>query len=200
MFNFFNSLQLTWRAWLCLYTLPGLAIAVYSFVKSYKERPSEFARNILKAMGRETSVRQHLENILVYSIAGTCILLGWPIYLVWWVVESKREAARLVEQNKSDFDCAPEYLIKQLSPSEAESTSYIVDPLRKTPDVPFGHLNQAWGLFLCDMLDPRDELWSFFIPQDKPTGKWGNAHSGDISGFAKVQDGKILGEFITEGD
>jgi hypothetical protein len=66
--------------------------------------------------------------------------------------------------------------------------------------LPFGHLNQAWGDFLFNMLDPEDELWSFHIPKGNKCGMFGMDSSGDISGYAKVRNGQIFGEFITESD
>ena len=50
------------------------------------------------------------------------------------------------------------------------------------------------------MLDPEDELWSFHIPKGSKCGMFGKDSSGDISGYAKVRSGKILGEFLIEAD
>jgi hypothetical protein len=50
------------------------------------------------------------------------------------------------------------------------------------------------------MLDLEDELWSFHIPKGSKCGMFGMDSSGDISGYAKVRNGQIHGEFITEAD
>ena len=50
------------------------------------------------------------------------------------------------------------------------------------------------------MLDEEDELWSFHIPKGSKTGKYQRECKSEIRGFAKVQDGKILAEFIIESD
>jgi hypothetical protein len=200
MVNFMDSLHLGWKEWLSIYIFPGLIALVYNLAKTYKDRPSEFALSLLKAMGRETSLKQHLENLLVYSIAAICILFGWPGFLVWWILDSKKETSNALERDKPNFFCAPEYLVNQMSPDEAESTSFINDPLGKTPMLPFGHLNAAWGHFLADMLDPGDELWAFHIPKGARTGIHRGTCSGDVGGYAKVRNGQIFGEFITERD
>jgi hypothetical protein len=200
MINFMNSLHLGWKEWLSIYVLPGLVALIYNLAKTYKDRPSEFARSLLKAMGRETSLKQHLENLLVYSIAVICMLFGWPGFLVWWIIDSRKEASNALERDKPHFFCAPEYLVNQISPEDAESTSFIHDPLGKTPKLPFGHLNTAWGYFLSDMLEQGDELWVFHIPKGSCTGMLGRACYGEVSGYAKVRNGQIFGEFITERD
>jgi hypothetical protein len=50
------------------------------------------------------------------------------------------------------------------------------------------------------MTDDVDEMWSFYIPQGSKCGKYRRSASSDIRGYAKVRNGEILGEFITESD
>jgi hypothetical protein len=50
------------------------------------------------------------------------------------------------------------------------------------------------------MTDDKDEMWSFYIPKGSKTGKYQFECSSDIRGYAKVREGKILAEFITERD
>jgi hypothetical protein len=91
-------------------------------------------------------------------------------------------------------------LIAIVNPTDAEASSYVNDPLGTVPALPFGHLNQSWGNFLSNMPEPEDELWSFHIPKGSKCGMYAMDSSGDISGYAKVRHGQILGEFITEND
>jgi hypothetical protein len=126
--------------------------------------------------------------------------LGWPAFFVWSRIKVKEDAARAIERDKPEFICMPKYLICKVDALDAEASSFVSDPLGTVPALPFGHLNHAWGNFLADMLDPEDELWSFHIPKGSKCGMFGMDSSGDISGYAKVRHGQILGEFITEND
>ena len=91
-------------------------------------------------------------------------------------------------------------MIAIVNPTDAEASSYVNDPLGTVPALPFGHLNQAWSNFLSNMLDPEDELWSFHIPKGSKCGMYGMDSSGDIAGYAKLRNGQIIEEFITENE
>jgi hypothetical protein len=191
---------LSWYELLAIYTLPGVSYATFHLAREFRNRPSEFARGMLAAIGKKKSVVDHLLNILVYAIAIFCIALGWPLFGIWAIFQSRKEAAREIERNKPDFDCLPEYLIAQVNPVDAEIASYVIDPLGVVPSLPFGYLNQGWVNFLADMTDDCDEMWSFYIPKGGEFGKHRFAATSDIRGYARVRDGEILGEFITESD
>jgi len=201
--NFLNSISLfglSWYVLLGIYTLPGLSYSGLHLYKQYRERPSDFAQELLKVIGKEKTLVDKVLNVLVYAIAVICILLGWPLFFMWAFYQSKKDAAFEIEQNKPNFNCAPEHLISKIDPHDAEIANYVIDPLGTVPPLPFGHLNKAWGNFLANLLDEEDELWSFHIPKGGKCGKYRFAASSDIQGFAKVRHGEILGEFITESD
>lgn len=202
MQSFFSSglPGLTWAEWLAIYTLPGLIYSAHHLYQEYKARPSQFAKDILQAMGQEKSFRERLLNILVYVIAITAMAFIWPGFLVWSILKTRNDKALELDGDQADFNCAPEHLITKVSPLDAELTSYVVDPLNKVPPLPFGHLNTAWGNFLSELLDPTEELWSFYIPKGSACGLHRFSCSGEIRGFARVRNGKILGEFIAESD
>jgi hypothetical protein len=128
------------------------------------------------------------------------VALGWPLFGVWAIFQSQKEAALEIERNKPDFNCSPEYLIAKVDPRDAEISSYVIDPLGTVPPLPFGHLNQGWVNFLSEILEPDEEMWSFYIPRGSARGKHRFAATGDIRGYARVRNGEILGEFITESD
>ena len=190
----------TWIDYLLLYMAPGIFMGAYLLVKAFQDRPSDFAKGLMKVMGKEITLVDQLKECGVYCFALVCVLIGWPGFLIWFIKDKKDEVARQEWQEKPDFECAPEYLIAKVDPVDAEITSYVSDPLSTVPAVPFGHLNKAWGNFLSNMLDEEDELWSFFIPKGSECGKHRFAASSDIRGYAKVRDNKILGEFIFESD
>ena len=141
-----------------------------------------------------------LKEFGVYCIAISCVLLGWPGFLIWLPFGIAQDKRNKAWQALPDFDCAPEYLVAEVNPIDAELASYVIDPLGTVPPVPFGHLNQGWVNFLADMTDDRDEMWSFYIPKGGKVGKDQFETTSETRGYAKVRDGKILAEFITERD
>jgi TM2 domain-containing membrane protein YozV len=201
--EFLSSIHLfglNWFELLGIYTLPGLSYASFQLLKEYRNRPSQFATDLLRAIGQKMSITERLQNIFVYTIAAICIAVGWPLFCIWAIYESKKEAAYEVESSKPNFNCTPDNLIAKVTPHDAEITSYVIDPLNTVPQLPFGHLNEAWNIFLADLLDEDIELWSFHIAKGEKCGKYGFAASSEIKGFAKVYNGQILSEFITESD
>lgn len=196
---------LSWRPeifldYLLLYMAPGIFMGAYLLVKAFQDRPSDFAKGLMKVMGKEITLIDQLKECGVYSFALVCVLIGWPGFLIWFIKDKKGEVARQEWQEKPDFECAPEYLIAKVDPVDAEIASYVIDPLGTVPLLPFGHLNKGWVNFLAEMLEPDDEMWSFFIPKGSECGRHRFAASSDIRGYAKVRDNKILGEFIFESD
>ena len=198
----YSPMGIAWYWWLCAYISPGLAYAIYHLFKEYLNRPSDFVKGMLKAIGhaKKKSLLDHLLEAFAYTIATLCIALGWPAFLIWSRIQAKKEVAREVERNKPEFICMPKYLVAKVNPLDAEQSNYVHDPLGYAPALPFGHLNQAWVNFLSNMHDPEEELWSFHIPKGNACGMFGIESSGDISGYARVRHGQILEEFITEND
>jgi hypothetical protein len=191
---------LTWVDYFLIYIIPGALMAAYYLINAWKERPTEFVRGMMKLLGKETSLVDRLKELLVYCFAIFCVLVAWPGFVIYYFRHKQTEAANKAWQELPDFDCAPEYLIAEVNPIDAELASYVIDPLGTVPSLPFGHLNQGWVNFLSDMIDDRDEMWSFYVPKGGKTGKYQFESSSDIRGYAKVRDGKILAEFITERD
>lgn len=190
----------TWIDYLLLYMAPGIFMGAYLLVKAFQDRPSDFAKGLMKVMGKEITLVDQLKECGVYCFALVCVLIGWPGFLIWFVKDKKDEVVRQEWEAKPNFECAPEYLIAKVDPVDAEIASYVIDPLGTVPLLPFGHLNKGWVYFLAEMLEPDDEMWSFFIPKGSEFGKHRFAASSDIRGYAKVRDNKILGEFIFESD
>jgi hypothetical protein len=177
----------------------GLLLAFFLFNK-WRERPSEFARELVRIVGKKISPLDRLKEFLVLCLAIACVLLGWPAFLAWLPFGIAQDKRNKAWQALPDFDCAPEYLVAQVNPIDAEIASYVIDPLGTVPSLPFGHLNQGWVNFLADMTDDRDEMWSFYIPKGGKVGKYQFETTSETRGYAKVRDGKILAEFITERD
>ena len=99
---------------------------------------------------------------------------------------------RELETDEPDYLCKPEYLVRKVSLIEAEQENRITDPLGLTPNLPFGHLNAAWGKFLAEFgLEAENELWFFEVPKGSSTGEY-DMFDGPISGYAKVVNGNLL--------
>uniref|UniRef100_UPI0040480EE6 hypothetical protein n=1 Tax=Polynucleobacter sp. TaxID=2029855 RepID=UPI0040480EE6 len=195
-----RTLEPSWFQAFLIYTIPGLSYSGYRLYKEYSDRRSEFARDLLKAIGNEKTSLDKLLNVLTYGVAILCISFGWPIFFIWAFYQSKKDADLEIEIAKPDLNCAPKYLVARIDPHDAEITSYIIDPLSSVPALPFGHFNKTWGNFLADLLDEEDELWSFHITKGSKCGKYGFEASSDIKGYAKVRNNKVIREFITESD
>ena len=87
------------------------------------------------------------------------------------------------------FTCQPADLIAQIDPELAEVNSYVIDPLERVPDQPFGHLHLGW-INLLSQLEAGDTLWQFHSPQ--------RANRCACSGFAVVHKRQVIAEFIYE--
>ncbi|QWD96262.1 hypothetical protein [Polynucleobacter sp. MG-6-Vaara-E2] len=190
----------TWVEHLLLYLIPGTLMVGYLLVSTWLEKPSDFAKGLMKIMGKEETLLDRLKEAGVYGIALVCVLAGWPGFMIWFIKEKRDAAVQQKFYDAPDFNCLPEHLVAIVNPLDAEIASYIIDPLASVPALPFGHLNKGWVNFLTDMTDDRDEMWSFYVPKGSKCGKHRFAATTDIRGYARVRNGKVLGEFITESD
>ena len=193
------NFDFTLLQWFGIYTLPGLAYVTYNLIKLYRERNSKFVTDMLLAINKKTSTQKRLEDTLVYGIASICILVAWPAFIVWWLLQKRDEPDAIDDEDENDFICNMVNLVSQVTPIEAEVFNRVHDPLGKVPNLPFGHLNKAWGRLLAEMTEPADQLWTFFIPQGSDIGIYRSV-SGDVRGYAIVRKGKIVGELVVESD
>lgn len=188
-----------WNIWLNVYLGIGLITALTFYGFSLKDRPTQFVRDMRSALGLGKTLKDHLQDILVYSIAMIAICVGWPGFLVWAVLKKREDRMHELEADESNYLCKPEFLIRKVSLIEAELENKITDPMGLTPNLPFGHLNIAWGKFIAEFgLEDENQLWLFEVPKGSSTGEY-DMFDGPISGYAKVINGKIMGEFVIEG-
>jgi len=190
----------TWHEYILLYVIPGALMVSYLLVSTWLEKPSDFAKGLMKIIGKEETLLDRLKEAGVYVIALVCVLVGWPGFMIWFIREKRNDATQQKFYDAPDFNCLSEHLVAIVNPIDAEIASYIIDPLASVPTLPFGHLNKGWVNFLTDMTDDRDEMWAFYVPKGSKCGKHHFAATSDIRGYARVRDGKVLGEFITESD
>ena len=189
-----------WTNWLYGYLAIGVFTAIVFLLLSYKERPTKFARDVMAALGHGKTIKQYLQDTLVYSIATLTIVIGWPGFLIWAFLKKLEERRERMKEDGPKFMCKPEYLVRKITLIEAEQANIIEDPLGHAPTLPFGHLSQAWTKFLSEFgLEDENELWYFEIPVGSDIDDYDTA-TGPISGYAKVVGGKVVGEFVIEGD
>jgi hypothetical protein len=131
----------------------------------------------------------------MYFLAGIIILMAWPVFVDWLSYDRYKDYRAMLERRKPKFFCMNEYLIRKISPLEAEKDSLVIDPLGMAPSIPFGHLNGAWCEFLAK-IEASDELWSYEIPKGSITGKDHNRAVSLMRGYAHVRRKKIIGEFV----
>ena len=186
--------------WAYLYLGIGVIIALIFYGLSLKDRPTQFVKDMRAALGYGKTLKDHLQDILVYTLAGLTIVIGWPGFLVWAAQRKIRDRLEYAKRHEPQFICEPQYLVRKLSLIEAEQENLINDPLGLTPRLPFGHLNGAWTKFLSEFgLEDENELWYFEIPISSPIGDYLKS-TGPTSGYAKVVKGKAVGEFVIEAD
>ena len=189
-----------WMVWLYIYLGTGAFIAITFYGLSLKDRPSKFVRDMRSALGYGKTLKDHLQDILVYALAGLTILIGWPGFLIWAFLNKLAERRERMREDEPEFICKPEYLVRKRTLIEAEQANIIEDPLGLVPNLPFGHLSQAWTKFLSEFgLEDENELWYFEIPVGSDISDYDTV-TGPISGYAKVIGGKVVGEFVIEGD
>ncbi len=188
-----------WVLWLYVYFGVGAATTLFFLGLTYKERPSKFVKDMRSALGYGKTLKDHLQDGLVYSIASIVVVISWPGFLVWAFLKKLRERRERMKEEEPTFICKPEYLVRKVSLIEAEHENIITDPLGLTPQLPFGHLNAAWAQFLGEFgFDESTELWYFEVPIGSDIHDYLTS-DGPISGYAKVVKGKVVGEFVIEG-
>jgi hypothetical protein len=189
-----------WTHWLYGYLAIGVFTAIIFLLLSYKERPSKFTRDVMTALGHGKTIKQYLQDILVYSIATLTIVIGWPGFLIW-AAKKKLESTREVKKkDEPQFTCKPQHLVRKVDPIQAEEENMIHDPLGMTPKLPFGHLNASWTNFLADFgFEEENELWYFEIPPGTKTNRYLTSTTL-VSGYAKVVNGRIMNEILIESD
>lgn len=186
--------------WLYVYLGIGAATTLFFLGLTYKERPSKFVKDMRSALGYGKTLKDHLQDVLVYSIASVVVVIGWPGFLVWAFFQKLRERRERMRDEEPTFICKPEYLIRKVSLIEAEQENMVNDPLGLTPKLPFGHLNSAWAQFLGEFgFDESAELWYFEVPIGSDIHDYLTS-DGPISGYAKIVKGKVVGEFVIEGN
>ena len=175
-----------------LITLP---MVIQGFIEEYKIS----SNSMIKAIRGKRSFKDRLLTSWVYFFSFIIFIAFWPIVLVFTIRDKLKKNKVKEIQERSHFYSGKEYLVQKLDPIDAEKNHQVYDPLSLTPSTPFGHLYSAWGEFLAEF-NMNDALWYFEIPRGSKTGFYNSIAKCDVKGYARVNSGKILGEFIFEGE
>jgi hypothetical protein len=181
------------------YFSAGPIILIYFGIKSwneYRER-SDFIKSMQEMMGSKPTLKDQIKTYAMYFLAGIIILVAWPVFVAWLSYDKYKDYRDMLERRKPKFFCTNEYLIRKISPLEAEKDSLVIDPLGMAPSIPFGHLNAAWCEFLAK-IEASDEVWLYEIPKGSMTGKDYNRASNLMRGYAHIRRKKIIGEFVRQ--
>lgn len=98
---------------------------------------------------------QLLSSLLNIAVFVFLFIPCWPILLY-----IKIKGTYFAPQPAPTFAIVSSDLIERFTIDAVERREMVFDPLNAVPDVPFGHLNQAWKDFIAK-LGEGDQLWSF---------------------------------------
>jgi hypothetical protein len=197
----------TYLDWFWLYvgigaiSFPVLRLLVYVFHR--KESPSVWVQEVMQAFEKEKTLADRIKKSIVWVGSVLLFCLAWPVAVMvglYALFFDKQTPSYRSDEPR--FICQKDSLIKQVNPIEVEAASFVVDPLGRVPNVPFGHLYQGW-INLLAQLEPMDQLWSFqtkggaIDPDDSP--KYSKPRNVK-SGLAIVRDKKVVAEFICGWD
>lgn len=189
-----------------IYLVIGVVISVKPLSSNITEYYERANNGFIRGMYGEIPLKEKLLMPLVFAISFVAFVIFWPIFRVFFIKDlilKKQET--LLEEKKAEetrFLCLPQYLVKKvpIADVEADTKNFYHDPLGITPSIPFGYLNAAWLEFSSNLKD-GEGLWEFFIPEGSEINyKYRSIATLSIRGYARVQDQKIIGEFVVDGD
>ena len=166
-------------------------IVIYSFRNVSISKESEDLKRLVDELDikNQTFLSKFLDQIIVPIIGLSLVVCFWPVALFL------RVKSLYPSQVNDDFDdeeykVHKSHLINRLSHDEIESTERVHDPLGAVPELPIGHLNQAWMTFR-EKGTEHDELWSF--------SGLHKAYYGKVmqSGYVRVTAGEPGDYFLT---
>ena len=185
----------TWQFWLYAYLTLGSLIALIYLSIELKKRYFGFASKMMGAI-RPESTKDKILTPVVLTLAAILFALFYPFIALWFYLQKiKVHRDSNTEMLSPEYRCGPQFLIAKKTAQDAEQENSYSDP--DIPPIPFGHLNKAWLNFINE-LAPNEELWSFLIPNGQSEYFKGQDIVGQISGYARIKDGKIIREFLIE--
>jgi hypothetical protein len=165
-------------------------------------KPSDAPGNIYAILEKEDSLKQRVANVFLYPLVITFVIIPlWPLLvsielafpwhkLKFWTSKAERLVPWTLPEEEPGFTVSTSDLLEKLSREEIEALEQVDDPLHAVPNLPFGHLNGVWQLFV-DGLEPDCELWSF-------RGRWKTEYRDwQMQGYVAQREGTIGAYFLT---
>jgi hypothetical protein len=193
--------------WLGCYFIIGVVLVLVGRVLVklfYKDKRSEFVRSALAALEEDKTPQEKRREFFKSIATGSLVLVVWPVAFAVLVNELRgKPDSSYIKDDEPKFTSEKKDLIEIVNPHEVEAVAKVVDPKKRVPDLPFGHLNHGWKE-LRRQMKPGDVMWSFKTTGYQPsTGEDYNGPQYEISrnvihGYAIVRSRKIVGEFLTQ--
>ncbi len=182
--------------YLSVYLAIGIAVLMFALVEHRHMKTKQSPINLKDLLEHNPSVNKYWVFFGGKVLAPVLTVLGvvalWPIPVLWKIQDHRREREQREFENYPDFYVQRKDLICTLTVAAVETRAIILDPMNAVPDLPFGHLNQAWCGFLVKKL-PGDTLWSF---RSNWVNRWKKTEL--YTGYAWVHEGLPGDYFLTE--
>ena len=164
-------------------------IVIFSFRNVSRSKESENLKKIVDDIHNKNQsfLSKFLDKIIAPIIGVSLVVCFWPAVLF---LQLKELYSVQVDIDDDEYKVRKSDLINCLSIDEIESRERVHDPLGAVPELPFGHLNQAWMTFLEKGAE-QDELWSF---SGLHKAYWGKEMQ---SGYVRVTAGELGDYFLT---
>ena len=186
--------------WLGCYFAIGVVLVLVGRVLVklfYKDKRSDFVKSALAALEEDKSPQEKRREFFESIATCSSVFVAWPVAFAVLVEDLRGKRASFTSEKKD--------LIEIVNPHEVEAAAKVVDPKRRAPDLPFGHLNRGWKELRRKMM-PGDVMWSFKTSGYQSNN--GEVYKGPqyesprniVHGYAIVRSRKIVGEFLTQWD
>ena len=158
---------------------------------------------ITAALEKDKPLKERIHQVVAGIGTAVLVVLVWPLTscLVCHMLFFKKQVPHHYAPDEPRFTCNKDELVARVTPEEVEATSYVSDPMGRSPNIPFGHLHHGW-INLLSQLEPSDELWSFktkgWTSEDPLSPKY-SWPTYVTSGYAIVRNKKIVADFASEG-
>jgi hypothetical protein len=148
--------------YLWAYLAAGVVVSVWLYVAKFMDGPDPSWVDILAQPNpdapppvKPTLAKRIGAQLFRYAVAITI----WPL-IVLILLEDKLNIGPGAPVRERVFAVKRADLLEKLTAEQIEARERVQDPLGAVPDLPFGHLNAAWKVFLAGC-QPGDKLWSF---------------------------------------
>lgn len=141
-----------------------MMILLYIRSETDQSEDAKSRRKINKLL--EPKANKWYEKLLYKLILPVFVMSGsiifWPIVVIVFVKEriERHINSNNVKKEAERFYVKKEHLLKQLEIEKIEILEQVNDPLKSSPNKPFGFLNPKWEAFKKKM-QKNDEIWSF---------------------------------------